>query len=71
MNFKLEKLLLSYGDQFVQLRSLESGHLDYMRERVGKSERKERTRRDKKKGREERRRGEEDIRENERRAGEK
>ena len=37
ISFKLEKLLLSYGDQFIQLAALESGHLNYMRERVGKS----------------------------------
>ena len=32
---KLEKLLKNYGEQLIQLKSLDLGHLNYMRERVG------------------------------------
>ena len=71
ISFKLEKLLLSYGDQFIQLAALESGHLNYMRERVGKSGKINGEKRGRGRGeeREKKRRGEE--REKKKRRGER
>ena len=66
ISFKLEKLLLSYGDQFIQLAALESGHLNYMRERVGKSGKINGEKRGRDEERGEERRGEEEEREEKR-----
>ena len=37
--FQLDRLLRCYGEQLLQLKALELGHLNYMRERVGERHR--------------------------------